>query len=265
MSEIISIPGERNHPHTLYLGKCKLIHLCSNALPIPQNFRTNIYLDPDPAKSIHRSESFSNFLHMITRLAVGDWHHPVKIGTEFQITSPQDFIYIRTARPTNIGLLILGLLNVCYNLVGPLEVFERGVLANFALDEAPFAHMNMLANPSGKSGNTMQEENNALALNSTLSSNLTVVDVPAPNTQPQPLNSSNPNHAFISDPLDPKFRIYYRQISSTYEDVDLWAAFASALTLAATFDRDAGSASICRFPHAAPKSLLKIHDLVIMN
>ena len=197
-------------------------------------------------------------------LAASDWHATVAIGTEIKVESNRDFVLIVTARPTSICFLILGLLNVAYKLVRPMEVFDHGVFANFVLDNAsPFAYLNILPKP-GTTGDSAAYEQFALPpLNSSAPVNGTLMNVSdASGSISKPVDSSSANQGYIVDPLDPKFTVAYRLLSAKFEDVDLWTAFLSAMALAAMRDKDASSASISTFP-SSPQTAIPFLPLLI--
>ena len=182
-------------------------------------------------------------------LALYDWSFLLPAGSEMKMKSLRDFVFIETSKSTYIGLVILGILNVAYKLVDPMEVFEHGVFADFILDDISFAKLSILPKTSlsmNLTSNPLQVQWSLPPNNITSSSNAMTLNIPNmseihSNSQSNPLA----DRGFISDPLDPNLNIYYQQLSTTYEDLDLWTAFLSAMTLAAVYDKSAKSAEIC--------------------
>lgn len=200
---------------------------------------------------IQKEESLSNVLHLMAILAAEDWYYALPGGAEIVYSSKKDLARIIAApgQYAVVGYLVLGLLDVACKLVGPLEVIEHGVSAGFIFDDIPLAHLNILPKPNLSSNLTtdlFQAKSDSSTSESSSKNNgaLPNLTVEATSTNPRPPSRTYQNDGWIADPLDFRLRIYYRQLSTTYEDVDLWTAFLSAMASAAVPDRDAQGAWI---------------------
>lgn len=220
----------------------------------PAGFRTNVYLDPEKKNFIHKEESLSNVLHVMANLAAADWHAVLPGGAEISIQSKKDFVLIIAApgQYAPLGLLVLGLLNVAYKIAGPLEIVEHGVFAGILLDNIPIAHLNILPKPglaSNLTTSSLQPRINLLGSNYSLPSEGKQTNMTIETTSVNPGSPSMvyKKDGWIADPLDFQFRIYYRRLTTQFEDVDLWTAFLTATASAAAWNGDITGASISMY------------------
>lgn len=185
-------------------------------------------------------------MHIMARLAAEDWQNGLPGLAEFSAIGIKDSILIIVApgQFAAFGLLVLGLLDVAYKLVESLQVHAFGVFANFVHVNTVFAHMNILPtkNPFSSLVTLNQSQNKSAILNTRNDGIL--------NSTFYPTAGNIPDAGWIQDSRDDKLRIHYRRLGSSFEDVDLWTAFLTAMAMSAVPDKGKYGASIgTKFRH----------------